>query len=98
MALSIATSNHHVAERAPHLLQVAALSKRYGEQHALADVAFDIRAGEVLGLIGPNGAGKTTLLEALAGLLPVDQGTVAWRNIPVAAARRRDVMFYVPDG
>jgi len=98
MALSIAISDHHVAQRAPRLLQVAALSKRYGDQHALADVAFDIRAGEVLGLIGPNGAGKTTLLEALAGLLPVDAGEVRWRDAPVPVRRRREVMFYLPDG
>ncbi len=57
-----------VVERAPPLLRVAGLTKRYGEQHALAAVSFDVRAGEVLGLIGPNGAGKTTLLEALAEL------------------------------
>src|SRR5262245_37833906 len=98
MALSIAISNHHAAERAPRLLQVAALSKRYGEQRALADVAFDIRVGEVLGLIGPNGAGKTTLLEALAGLLPVDAGEVRWRDAPVPVRRRREAMFYLPDG
>jgi ABC-type multidrug transport system ATPase subunit len=98
MTLSIAVPNRHVAERAPRLMQVAALSKRYGEQHALADVAFDIHAGEVLGLIGPNGAGKTTLLEALAGLLPVDAGEMRWRDAPMPIARRREAMFYLPDG
>jgi ABC-2 type transport system ATP-binding protein len=85
-------------EQPPRVLQVAALSKRYGEQQALADVAFDIRAGEVLGLIGPNGAGKTTLLEALAGLLPVDAGEVRWRDAVVPVRRRREAMFYLPDG
>ena len=98
MSLSTAISDSHVAERAPRLMQVAALRKRYGEQHALADVAFDIRAGEVLGLIGPNGAGKTTLLEALAGLLPIDAGEVRWRNAPLPIARRHEAMFYLPDG
>src|SRR5439155_441044 len=48
MTLSIAISGRRVAERAPLLLQVAALSKRYGEQQALTDVAFDVRVGEVL--------------------------------------------------
>jgi len=96
--LSIAVASPDVAERAPRLIQVAGLSKRYGEQHALADVAFDVRAGEVLGLIGPNGAGKTTLLEALAGLLPVDAGEVLWRDAPVRGAHHREVLFYLPDG
>jgi ABC-type multidrug transport system ATPase subunit len=42
------------------LLQVASLTKFYGEQPALEDVGFSAQAGEILGLIGPNGAGKTT--------------------------------------
>jgi ABC-2 type transport system ATP-binding protein len=82
-------------ERAP-LLRVVDLAKRYGEQHALAAVSFDVRAGEVLGLIGPNGAGKTTLLEALAGLIPVEAGKLVWRGTP--SIERRDMMFYLPDG
>jgi ABC-type multidrug transport system ATPase subunit len=80
------------------LLRVAALTKRYGDETALADVAFDLQAGEILGLIGPNGAGKTTLLEAVAGLLPVDSRGVAWRGAPLPPARRREVIFYMPDG
>jgi ABC-type multidrug transport system ATPase subunit len=98
MTLSTAISDSHVAGHASRLMQVAALRKRYGDQHALADVAFDIRTGEVLGLIGPNGAGKTTLLEAFAGLLPIDAGEVRWRNAPLPIARRREAMFYLPDG
>jgi len=87
-----------LVERAPPLLRVAGLAKRYGEQHALAGISFDVHAGEVLGLIGPNGAGKTTLLEALAGLIPVDAGELMWRGAPSTSAERRDVLFYLPDG
>jgi ABC-2 type transport system ATP-binding protein len=72
------------------LLRVAGLGKPYGEEEALAGVAFSVRAGEVLGLIGANGAGKTTLLEAIAGLLPVDSGVVlARRCIGRKSARER---------
>jgi ABC-2 type transport system ATP-binding protein len=80
------------------LLRVAGLAKRFGGETALADVAFDVLPGEILGLIGPNGAGKTTLLEAVAGLLPVDAGGVAWCAAPLPPARRRDLIFYMPDG
>jgi ABC-type multidrug transport system ATPase subunit len=80
------------------LLQVASLTKFYGEQLALEDVGFSVQAGEVLGLIGPNGAGKTTLLEAIAGLLPVDSGEIRFRDQPLPARRRREAIFYLPDG
>jgi ABC-type multidrug transport system ATPase subunit len=86
------------ADHAPLLMQVAGLSKRYGDQRALADISFAVKAGEVLGLIGPNGAGKTTLMEAIAGLLPVDGGGVLWRETPLPLRKRREFMFYLPDG
>jgi ABC-2 type transport system ATP-binding protein len=89
---------HAAAANAPVLMQVAGLAKRYGDQQALADISFYVRAGEVLGLIGPNGAGKTTLLEAVAGLLPVDGGDVLWQGKPVPWSRRHDCIFYLPDG
>ena len=80
------------------LLQIASLTKFYGEQLALDGVGFSVQAGEILGLIGPNGAGKTTLLEAIAGLLPVDSGEIRFRDQPLPAHRRREAIFYLPDG
>jgi ABC-type multidrug transport system ATPase subunit len=90
--------HNRATDHARVLMQVAALAKRYGDQHALVDISFAVHAGEVLGLIGPNGAGKTTLLEAMAGLLPVDGGGVLWRGAPLQLPRRRELMFYLPDG
>jgi ABC-2 type transport system ATP-binding protein len=80
------------------VLDVASLTKRYGDQTALSDVRLAVRPGEVLGLIGPNGAGKTTLLESIAGLLPVDSGHVSWSGRPLSTEQRREPMFYLPDG
>jgi ABC-2 type transport system ATP-binding protein len=80
------------------LLRVDGLSKGYGDQQALANVSFDVHGNEILGLIGPNGAGKTTLLEALVGLLPVDSGAVLWRDNALPSDRRRDSIFFLPDG
>jgi ABC-type multidrug transport system ATPase subunit len=80
------------------VLQISAITKLYGEQPALQDVGFSLRPGEVLGLIGPNGAGKTTLLEAIAGLLPVDSGEIHFNGLSVPPQRRREIIFYLPDG
>jgi ABC-2 type transport system ATP-binding protein len=80
------------------VMQVASLTKRYGDDTALSDVGFAVHEAEVLGLIGPNGAGKTTLLESIAGLLPVDSGRVTWNGRTLSTQQRREVMFYLPDG
>src|SRR5215471_4678260 len=80
------------------LLEIAALTKRYDDQPVLLDVGFAVYPDEVLGLIGPNGAGKTTLLEAIAGLLPIDSGEIRFGDRPLPAHRRREVIFYLPDG
>ncbi|WGR73928.1 MULTISPECIES: ABC transporter ATP-binding protein [unclassified Bradyrhizobium] len=86
-------------DRSPPLLGVRNLTKRYGSDGTAIDgVTFSAVAGEVLGIIGPNGAGKTTLLESIAGLLPVNSGNVFWHGEPLHAGRRRDVLFYLPDG
>ncbi len=82
----------------PVLMQVAGLAKRYGDQDALADISFAVNTGEVLGLIGPNGAGKTTLMQAIAGTLTADDGQILWRGIPLPLPRRREFLFYLPDG
>lgn len=42
----------------------------------LTDIDFTLKSGQLLALLGGNGAGKTTLLEALAGLIPVNEGTI----------------------
>ncbi len=58
------------------LLRVAELGKRFGARTAVADVGFDLYAGEVLGIVGESGSGKTTLLRMLSGQLTPDQGRV----------------------
>lgn len=57
--------------------------RRFREIHAVVDVSFDAHAGEVIGVIGPNGSGKTTLMQAIAGLLPVNEGAVYARATPM---------------
>jgi len=98
MALFTDTTHGRTATRSPALLEAVSLTKRFGDQQALSDVSFDVRAGELLGLIGPNGAGKTTLLEGVAGLLPTDAGDILWRGARVPVSSRRNEIFFLPDG
>ncbi len=74
------------------------VSKRYDKNWVLRDVSFTVRSGEVLGLIGPNGAGKTTIFECLAGLIPADSGEVVLKDRTIAPDRRKEHLFYLPDG
>ena len=80
------------------LLEVNALTKRFGQITALSDVSFRVKAGEILGLIGPNGAGKSTLFECVSGLLPVDSGSVRSNGRTLGIRDRHDLLFYIPDG
>src|SRR5262245_22206077 len=47
------------------MIQVENLSKDYGPTHAVRNVTFNVRKGEVLGFLGPNGAGKSTTMKML---------------------------------
>ena len=54
---------------------VKALFRReYEEIHALDDLSFAIRDGEMVGYIGPNGAGKSSTIKVLSGILTPDSG------------------------
>jgi ATP-binding cassette subfamily F protein 3 len=59
------------------MISLAGVSKRYGTQVVLDDVAWTVPLGARVGLTGPNGAGKSTLLKILAGQLEPDAGGVA---------------------
>src|SRR5215217_188356 len=80
------------------MLSVKGLTKTFGARRVLSDVSFTVGSGEVLGLIGPNGAGKTTVLECLAGLIPINSGTLTYRNRPLSLDHRKEALFYLPDG
>jgi len=58
------------------VLQVEGLDVRYGSFHAVRQVSFTVRPGEIFGLLGPNGAGKTSTLSAVEGLLKPTAGTI----------------------
>ncbi len=57
-------------------LEIAGLSKSFGEHRVLDRVSLEVAAGEVLVLLGPSGSGKTTLLRLLAGFETPDEGAI----------------------
>ena len=74
-------------------LAVSNVSKSYGEQKVLKDINVEVTDKEFLILLGPSGCGKTTLLKIIAGLLPLNSGTVVLRgkNITNLATYHRDI-------
>ena len=63
------------------MLAIEDIGIGFGGVTALADVSFNVEAGEIFAIIGPNGAGKTTLFNVISGLYPPRAG-------PRAAQRR----------
>jgi branched-chain amino acid transport system ATP-binding protein len=60
------------------LLSVDNASKRFRGLVAVDRVSFDVEEGGIFAVIGPNGAGKTTLFNMVAGMLPVDVGSISF--------------------
>lgn len=58
------------------LLQLNAVSKRFGEVNACSAVSFEVLAGQMHALLGENGAGKSTLIALMSGQLRPDSGEV----------------------
>ena len=73
------------------LLSVSHLAKSFGGVQAVADVSFELDAGELLALIGPNGAGKSTCFNMLNGQLRPDGGRVTLDGRDITAKASRDI-------
>ena len=58
------------------LLSVEGLGIQFGGLHAVRDVSFSLKAGEIVSVIGPNGAGKTTLFNMISGIYLPQSGAV----------------------
>jgi simple sugar transport system ATP-binding protein len=65
------------------ILQVEGVHKRFGGNHAVRGVGFDLFPGEVLALAGDNGAGKSTVIKMISGVYSSDAGTVRFQGRPI---------------
>lgn len=57
------------------MIEVEALTKRFGRKTAVDQLSFEVRPGEVTGFLGPNGSGKSTSMRCMLGLDRPDAGT-----------------------
>ena len=58
------------------LVELSIQEKRFHDRRVLAEMAFDVRRGEIVSLVGPSGCGKSTLLRIVAGLDTAFRGEV----------------------
>jgi ABC-type sugar transport system ATPase subunit len=79
------------AEPAP-LLEIVNGGKTYGGLHAIQDVNFNLRPGEIHALLGENGAGKSTLCKAIAGAITLTFGDYLIEGRKVAFASPKDAL------
>ncbi len=84
------------------MLEVDALSSRYGRITALSEVSLRVDDGELVALVGANGAGKSTLLRALSGVQPIAAGSVRFEGSDITKMSSRDRVrmgiVQVPEG
>jgi Cu-processing system ATP-binding protein len=82
------------------MIQLADVSKYYGEIKAVDSVSLELREGEVLGLVGPNGSGKSTLLRIILGIAKPTSGKVLLNGEELSEKRWKDFkrsVGYMPE-
>jgi len=78
------------------MLELRALSRRYGQTVALDGLSLTVPEGEVVGFVGPNGSGKTTAMRIALGVLEADDGQVLWGGAPATREQQR-LFGYLPE-
>lgn len=83
------------------MLELSALTVRYGLVEAVNGVSLTVAEGETVALLGANGAGKTTLLRAISGLAKLVDGTITMAGDDLAGVavekRVRRGLVHVPE-
>jgi branched-chain amino acid transport system ATP-binding protein len=84
------------------MLEVRGIDVFYGDAVALSAIDLHVDDGEIVCIVGPNGAGKTTLVQAIAGMLPIRNGSVRVGGSEVAGQPAhivcRSGVSIVPEG
>jgi branched-chain amino acid transport system ATP-binding protein len=84
------------------VIELSAVSARYGAVPAIADVTITVGKGEAVGLLGANGAGKSSTLRVISGLLRPTSGAVKLEGVDIASLPPYKVaalgIAHVPEG
>jgi len=84
------------------MLRVENIDVHYGNIHAIKDLSFEVKQGEVVTLIGANGAGKTTILKTISKLMDPTKGTITFDGNPLSKMAPHDMIYagmaHVPEG
>lgn len=83
-------------QRSNTALDVRNISKQFASVTAVAELSFDVRAGEIFGLLGPNGAGKTTSIRMILDIIKPDAGEIRILDGPMTEAKKSRI-GYLPE-
>lgn len=84
------------------LLEIKDINVYYGVIHAIKDVSFDVKEGEIVALIGSNGAGKTSIMHTISGLLKSKTGAIVFNGTDISRLPAYKIpkngLIQVPEG
>lgn len=74
------------------MLKVNNLNVYYGAIHAVKDISFNVKEGEIVTLIGANGAGKTTILQTISGLIKAKSGEILFEDKQINSVEAHKIL------
>jgi len=84
------------------MLKVENINVYYGQIHAIKDISFEVKEGEIVSLIGANGAGKSTILKTVSGIMHPKTGSIHFLDEDVTHKPAHTLVYkgmaHVPEG
>jgi polar amino acid transport system ATP-binding protein len=90
------TARIEETQEVTQMLDMRAVTKRFGDFTALREVDFSLSKGEVVSIIGPSGSGKSTLLRCMNMLELIDSGSMSFKGEVIGTEMRGDRCIRLP--